>query len=165
MPRMETVENDATVQVLREGNDDVIRRHRVAALDGRPQRNLIVVGQRAAPEAETISDCLRPLGRVEYQLDPAAQHQINNVRAPVADFVYRRHRQALIDQGLRGAPRGHQREAHLDQLTAGLDQCPLILIAHRDKDAALEWQVGATAELRLGEGATEIGVEAHHFAG
>src|SRR5205814_8880658 len=51
------------------------------------------------------------------------------------------------------------------ELAARLDQRRLVAIAHRDENAALERQVGAAAELRLGEGAAEIAVEPHDLAG
>ena len=75
-------------------------------------------------------------------------------------------RQPGLGAAVSAVPLGRdQREAHLDQPAAGLDQRRLVLVAHRDEDAALERQVGAAAELRLGEGAAEIDVEPHHLAG
>ena len=45
-----------------------------------------IVGQRGATQAETIRDCLGPLGGVDYQFHVAGQHVVDNVRAAFQDF-------------------------------------------------------------------------------
>src|SRR4029077_19895892 len=121
--------------------------------------------QSGAPQAEAISDSLRTLRSVKYQLHPAAQHQIDNVGTAIAHFVDSRHGQAVRDQGLRSALGGNQSKTHFDELSARLYECLLILIPHRDKDPAFERQVGTAAELRLRKGTSEIDIEPHYFSG
>ena len=69
------------------------------------------------------------------------------MRAAVADLVDVRYRKPLLGQGSGGAGGGDQREAHFDELPAGLDQRALVLVAHRYKHLTLKRQVGAAAKL------------------
>ena len=95
----------------------------------------------------------------------AAAHLVDDVGPALAHLVDDGDRQPRFAELAAGAARRDQLEAPFRQLPAGLDQRRLVLIAHRDEDRARERQVGAGAELRLGEGAAEIAVEPHDLAG
>ncbi len=45
------------------------------------------VGQRGAPQAETVGDRLDALGGVENQLDPAAAHLVDDIRPAFPHLV------------------------------------------------------------------------------
>src|SRR6516164_10741328 len=123
------------------------------------------MGQGRTPKAETVGNCLSPLGRVEYQLNPAAQHTIDDVWAPFADLFHALHRQIRSAQRIGSALSSDKRKSHRGQAAAGLDQRGLVLIAHRYKHTAFERQVRPAAELRFRESTPEIGVEPHYLAG
>src|ERR1700736_2051090 len=87
------------------------------------------------------------------------------MRMPGAHLVDARHRKPLIGQDPSRTVGRNQCEPHLDELPAGLDQGPLVLVAHRNENMTLKRQTGAAAELRLREGPPEIAIEPHDFAG
>ncbi len=72
---------------------------------------------------------------------------------------------ALFSKETLGAAGCQYPEAALDQNTDCGQYAVLVVVAHRDEDGAGARQVDAGAELALGEGECEIGVEADDFAG
>ena len=69
-------------------------------------------------------------------------------------------------QPFRGAAGGHEFEAHRDQIARGLGQFVVfVAILDREEHAARVGQHRARAKLRFPEGAREVAIPAHDFAG
>src|SRR5579875_3619199 len=128
-----------------EGGD---RRHRGAgAGNGGVIGNL--VHERRAPDAEAVGDRLGAVGRVEDELHAAVLHGVDDMGPSLHDLPDLLDLEAVLAQEGRGAARGDQAEAELDEAAAHRHHGGLVLVPHRDEDGALERQLDAAAELGL----------------
>src|SRR6201996_1100875 len=88
-----------------------------------------LIGQGSPAQAEAIGNRLRPLARIDHELDLARQHPVDDVWPALHHFIDRLDLEPGQAQEL-GRPLGRdQTEAHRDQPPAGIDHGGLVPVA------------------------------------
>ncbi len=85
--------------------------------------------------------------------------------AALGDFIDHIDRDSVTGEVFLSAPRGDDFEAEGGQVFGKCNGCVFIALAHRDEGSALLRLYSARTQLRFGEGAREVYIQPHHFAG
>ncbi len=106
-----------------------------------------------------------PLGGIENKLNTAVFDGIDDVGAAFQDLVDLGRLDPLFREVTLGSRCRDGLEAKGGQELDGRQDARLVGIPHRDEHRSAARQVGAAADLALGEGDLERPVDPHHFAG